>query len=138
MNRKALLLLSVVIIATFVIRYFLLGGAPVVKLANAPQLGGIISQSLNLSGSKVPPTIGKDYSLDNVKYFDDSNWVVVSIKPIKNNLNFAVVILQKQNNSYRKVLGPGSDFDSSYLLSFPAGVGQYLKNLGVVHGPTSQ
>lgn len=127
-------IILILLLASFVARQILTGGMRVISLSQAPYLSGLAAQSLGVgkNQSKVP-VAGKDFSLKNIHYFEATNWVVADITPLKNSFDPGTLIFTKQNGSYAVVLGPGSDFDSSYLISLPRDVGNYLKTKGVVH-----
>ncbi len=131
---KRLGFILVILLASFAARQILTGGMRVVSLGQAPPFSGLAAQSLGVGKdqSKVP-VAGKDFSLKNGRYFVGDKWVVADIAPLKNNFDPGTVIIQKQNGAYSVVLGPGSDFDSSYLISLPREVGDYLKAKGVIH-----
>jgi hypothetical protein len=136
MNKKAVafLLLALVVVATLIARFVLIGSAPSVRLSVAPPLTGAISQSLSSGGGLATlPQPGKDYDLQNTHYFDNNTWIVTTIQPITNKFNQSVVIMQQANGGYQVVLGPGSSFDNSYLLSLPTDVGQYLASKGILY-----
>ena len=132
--RKLLAFIVVVVIATGAVQSGLTGNAPLVSLGKAQPLDGTISQSLDTTGGNTTmPVAGKDYSLDHIKYFDNNEWVVASIKPLSNSISAGTVVLQKKNEIYQVVLGPGTAFNNSYLFSLPSDVGSYLNNKGVIY-----
>jgi hypothetical protein len=141
MTRKQLtplaLLIALLVIA-FTLQSLLLHGQPVVRLAAGPPLAGIVSQSLGISGANNSlPVVNKDYTLQNINYFNDRSWVVVSVVPINNNADKTIVVMHMTGGLYQVVLGPGSAFPDTYLQNLPADVSQYLMNRGVVYEPAN-
>lgn len=138
MNNKSrnvnFILVGLIIIA-LAARYILLGGAGAVRLGSAAPLTGSVSQALNLGGGKISlPQAGEDYNLKTIQYFDNNSWVVASVVPLKSQFDPGTIVMQKQNDVFRVVAGPGSSFPSGYLKSLPADVGQYLTKIGVIGG----
>jgi hypothetical protein len=137
MNRSYLVKTSVLIllvIGALVGKNILLGGAKPIKLKPAPALAGIVSQSLAASSKQTSlPQPGKDFRLENIRYFDNNTWVIAGLKPLRDQFNSGVVVLKNIDGQYEVVLGPGSAFDSSYLLSLPSDVGNYLKTQGAIY-----
>jgi hypothetical protein len=118
-----------------VARTIILGGEPVTSLAQAPALAGAVSVGLGQtddSGSLQQE--GQDYRLKSVRYFEDKEWAVASIKPLNNDADPAVLVLKKINGVYQTVLGPAGQFTNSYLYVMPSDVGQYLVKQGAFGG----
>jgi len=137
MNLRQLLISSgsliILVIAIFIVKAAVLHG-PVVELQSAPPLTGVIAQSLGTSGSnRSLPVAGKDFILQNTRYFDNQSWVVTLVAPIRSNADRATVILRNNHGLYQVVLGPGTAFPSSSLQSLPGDVSQYLLNKGLVY-----
>jgi hypothetical protein len=111
------------------------GNARPAHISAAPALTGQISQALATStnGQFTMPTYGKDYTLQNTKYFDGNSWVVTTIKPLSENMNRSLVVLQKQSGVYTVVLGPGSAFPRTTQLSMPGNLAAYLNSQGVFY-----
>lgn len=128
-------LLILIFIASYVIRLVVLGGVTKsAELEPAPRLSGVISQSLYNGSSVVTlPLAGKDYTLEDVRYFEANKWVVASVKPMFRQFDSGLVILQLINGSYEVVLGPGSAFEKSSLLVMPRSVSSYLTSKGFVY-----
>jgi hypothetical protein len=135
MNSKSkffVVVLAILVIATLIVRHL---GGQYVKLSSAPPLSGVVAQSLDLAGgTTIVPVAGKAFSLQNVSYFDNNDWVIATVSPSNGNTTItqALVVLQKKDGTFQVVLGPGTDFDSSYLTSLPADVGQSLEQQGVI------
>lgn len=133
--RLPLTLLTVLIVVTIIIRQTL-AGAPVITLSRAAPLSGIVAQSMARGGGKTTfPIAGTDFKLSNEHYFDNNTWLVTWIIPLKVNLNQDVVVMQKVDGIYKVVLGPGGDFNSSYLIVLPSDVGDYLNQQGLFYAP---
>jgi len=130
-----LLLLFVLIVTALLGHYLLLGRAPVVQLAPAASLAGVVSQSLSTGqGGTSLPAVNQDFTIKSVRYFDDKVWAVVFVQPTSHSsLNPSLLVLESQGGAYQAVLGPGSAFEESYLLSLPGAVGQYLKSRGAIY-----
>ncbi len=127
-----LILLGLVFAVGSIGRQLLLGGSRPVSLSSAPALSGLVAQSLTSSGDSQPPLAGKDFELKNERHFGN-DWVVLEIAPLQNKSNAGLVVLQKISGTYEVVLGPGTSFDSSYLLSVPSDVAAYLSAKGVTY-----
>jgi len=127
----AIVLLTAIVSAPSIIY----GSAKPAHISTAPALTGQISQALAASsnGQLTMPTYGKDYRLENTKYFDDNTWVVTTIKPLNNNMNRNVVVLEKQAGVFTVVLGPGSAFPRTTELSMPGNLGEYLDSQGLFY-----
>jgi hypothetical protein len=124
------------IVISTIFKNVILGGTPQTKLSTAPPLAGTISQSIITPQSNgILPVIGKNFNITSTHYFDNQQWVVVSVSTIPDN-NGAVLVLQKLNGSYQVVLGPGTLFSSSDVQSMPASVIDYLTNRGLVSNAT--
>ncbi len=128
-------LLFFVVVGGLVAQYLILGGAREVKLSSSAPLTGSVAQSLYSGNGRTKLlTPGKDFNLKNTHYFDNNTWVVTTVTPTKQQFNQAVVVLEKKDSAYQAVLGPGSAFSSSVLISLPTDVANYLSNLGVTYG----
>jgi hypothetical protein len=142
MKKTPIIILSIVtfvlIIAVSNAKSIIYGGTELKTLSSAPALTGQISQVLASSsnGTLDVPIYGKDYSLQNTKYFENKSWVVTTIKPLRNNMNQNVVVLKKQAGVYAVVLGPGSAFPETTSLSMPSSLSQYLKQQGMFYAAT--
>jgi len=137
MNRKYLTVLALIVLL-LIARAVVLGGASEISLKSAPQFSGLVAQSLSKDLQSPTLVPGRDFDLQNVKFLDNNAWVVARIHPLKANLDPGVVVFNRQNGGYQVALGPGSAFDSSYLLVMPPDVGKYLNSQGVVNGPIEQ
>jgi hypothetical protein len=129
--RSWVIVLGSVLVASLLVRQALTGGLRVVSLDSAPAFSGLVAQSLG--GQSEMPVPGRDFNLKDVKYFEDNSWIVADVAPINKKSDPGTVVIHKQNGALVVVLGPGSDFDSSFLVSLPADVGNYLKSKGVIH-----
>ncbi len=142
MKKTPIIILSTVtfilIVAVSNAKSIIYGGTELKTLSSAPALTGQISQVLASSSDNQldVPVYGQDYTLQNTKYFEGKNWVVTTIKPLRNNMNQNVVVLEKQSGVYAVVLGPGSAFPQTTSLSMPNSLGQYLKQQGMFYAAT--
>jgi hypothetical protein len=140
--KKSLVILVVIVLVLLIaiasVKSIIYGGTKSVSLSSAPALTGQISQALASSsdGKLAMPIYGTDYTLQNTKYFDNNNWVVTTIKPLSNDMNRSVVVLEKQAGVYAVVLGPGSSFPQTTSLSMPSGLSQYLSKQGMFYAAT--
>lgn len=133
MSRKPFIVLGVVVVATVIVHALLLGGAPYHRLAKTTALYGTISQSIGTNDKKSLAIGDKDFTLEDTQHFGD-DWLVTSIVPTpKSSLARAVVVMQKRNGTFQVVLGPGTAFDSSTLVSLPADLGNYLTQQGYIY-----
>jgi hypothetical protein len=124
-----------IFMASLAIRSVVFGGVTKsITLNPAPRLTGVVSQSL-YSGKNIVelPLAGKDYDLRDIQYFEANKWVVASVQPKYNQFDSGLVVLKLINGSYEVVLGPGSAFEKSSLVSMPKSVGSYLSNKGFVY-----
>ena len=128
-------MIILVVLLLLTARYLILGGASKeVRLDAAPALSGVVSQSLAASQHASDlPLAGRDFTLQNIRHFDSQQWVVAKVQPVGNTFDPSLVVLEKINGSYEVVLGPGSAFESSYLLSLPEDVAHYLELQGVFY-----
>jgi len=107
-------------------RWLILGGASVVSLNKNP-LSTPVEHTLNSSSPTGLWFIeSKDYTLANVRYFQDKQWVVVLVKPIGETIDSSHIVLKKDNEMYRSVLGPGTSFSQTEFDSLPNEVSKYL------------
>jgi len=138
MNRRQFIFggLLLFVVVVFVIKNIVLPGS-VVKLKQAPPLAGAVSQSLNTTSNGSLPQFGKDYSLQDVRYFDNRTWATASVVPLKIHTDTATAVMYMVNGSYQVVLGPGTAFPNSYLSGLPDDVRQYLINKGIIYEPTT-
>jgi hypothetical protein len=142
MKKTPIIILSIVtlilLVAVSNAKSIIYGGTQLKTLSSAPALSGQISQALasTSDGELTMPIYGTDYTLQDTKYFDNSNWVVTTIKPLSNDMNRSVVVLEKQSGVYAVVLGPGSAFPETTSLSMPSSLGHYLKQQGMFYAAT--
>lgn len=134
------IILVILLAGAFVAQRVLLGGISTTSLKKGPKLGGIVSQSLFTgNGSTTLPVDGTDYSITGSYSFYNGSWYVVRIKPGSNNeLDGGTVVLQKVQNYYKVVLGPGSAFPSTALQGLPSDVSLYLSDSGAVYEPSAE
>lgn len=134
MSRKPFIFIGLLIVITLLVNYITLGGIPFVALSKTQPLTGAASQAIgavNKNGKL--PVNGKDFILNDIRYFDD-NWVVATVSPTsKSQLAQATVIMQKVDGAYRVVLGPGTTFDNSITFSLPTDLGDYLTQRGLLY-----
>lgn len=121
-----ILVLIGVLLIGFLGRYFILQRAGVATLKN-DQIAATVEDSLKSSAvGSYTPIAGKDYTVKSVKYFDNKQWVVVSILPVGTSSDPAKLVLKQQNGEYRTVVGPSNFFPPDNLVSFPSDVVNYL------------
>jgi hypothetical protein len=102
-------------------------GASYVHLTAASPLSGVVSQSLGgMSGVSNLPVEGKDYSLS-LQYFDSKTWAVGLIKPLNNSLNASTIVLQKQQGTFKPIIGPASAAPVTQMQSLPTNVANYTE-----------
>lgn len=131
-----LLIGALLLTGGFVVKQFLLGSPIQVVLQSSDPFVGAISQSLaGTQGTSVLPKNGTDFMLENTARFDNGQWVVTSIKPLGNNAEKSVVVLNNSSGLYQVVIGPGTSFPVTQLSGLPADVAQYLKDLGLTYVP---
>lgn len=119
----------------FLVRWIITGGYPTVKLpSTSSTLAGPVSIGIGQAGSGALQEAGKDYKIESAKYFDNNEWVVVNILPLKNNADPAVMVLKKVNGFYQTVLGPAGQFSGSYFYVLPLDVYQYMVKQRVFNG----
>jgi hypothetical protein len=136
MNKKILilfLLTLLIFIISEISKGVILGGASAINLQPASPLSNAVSQNISsLNSSKTLPLNGEEYSLSNVHYFENKNWVVATVTLKDPSPDQATVVLQKLNNTYYDVLGPGTAFSVTNLQGLPSDVSQYLSTSGVL------
>ena len=133
MSKKLFVILGIVLAATIIAHAMLLGGAPYHQLAKAAPLDGVVSQALVTNGTSAPPVGGKDFTLQSVHTFGN-DWLVASIVPTPTSkLTKSTVVLEKREGVFQVVLGPGTAFDNSVLVSLPADLGNYLTQQGYIY-----
>jgi hypothetical protein len=127
----------------FVLRGVILGGTT--QVTPNPPITADVSESLGsrpaAGGGRndiaVPklPEVGTEFRIDKSKYFDNNQWVVVYVVPVKEDAaEPAWLVMKRQGNEYVTVLGPGTSFPKSVLSEqeIPADVTAYLKEVGVL------
>lgn len=130
-NKPVILILLIAIaIAAMIIAGKVIKGNTYVSLHSAPALSGQISQSLITPNGK-SVTI-PSFTLQNVRYFFNGNWVVVEINMSGSK---STVILEKANITYQVVLGPGTIFPTSAVYGMPSDVSSYLYSKDLVSLP---
>lgn len=137
MTRRQILLRLFALVATIVVslvfKSVILNGHRLVRLGSAPPLTGSLATSLITSGGKtVLPTEGKDYKITKSRYFYNNGWAVVSVAQASGE-NETTMVLHKIDGVYQVVIGPGTTFSKSYMLSLPADVGNYLNDQGYLY-----
>jgi hypothetical protein len=139
-SRRILFLLTlmvILVIATFAVKSIVLRGS-VVRLQPSTPLAGAVSQGLATFGSEHSlPQLGKDYTLQDIRYFDNKTWVIATVVPLRIHTDNALLVIRMVGGSYQVVLGPGTAFPNTYLRSLPADVSEYLINRGVIYEPTT-
>lgn len=108
----------------------------VISLAGAPELAGSVAQSMYSGGGQTSlPVAGKDFNLKNIKFFNDKQWAVVSVEPVNYNFDSGIVVLKKQADVYIVQVPPNSKLSSSYLVTLPKEVVNYLQANGLIYEP---
>ena len=128
-------ILAILLGAALFVKPILLGNAKVVTLQSAPPLSATISQAFTSSGYTTLPVMGKDYRLQNTRYFENGEWVVTVIRGISDKVSDGYVILKQVNGVYLVALGPGSILPSTSTDNLPTDVSQYLNHLGATYEP---
>jgi hypothetical protein len=127
-------ILATLLVVALLARYLVLGNTTLVRLKPDYSLAGQVSQSLGVNGSGSLWVSGRDYAIDE-RYFDNNDWVIVSINPTnKHTFQAALEVYQKINGSYRLELGPGEVFSSDQVANVAADVAAYLSFNGAVYG----
>jgi hypothetical protein len=136
MNTRQLSMRLALIVILFAVAFgtkqLILHGVDQTKLHSAPALAGLIAPSLLSNKSKNLPVNGKDFTILSSQYFENKQWVVVSVES-KQNKSTAFLVIEKINDVYTVVLGPGTFFPNDVTQSMPADVASYLVNKGLVH-----
>lgn len=141
--RKNILIITIpllILIISLIVRSAILGGGKSVTLADAPANSGIVAMNIVATGGNINiPQAGSDFNLTNINYFDNDNWIVAKITPTKSSsITTGIVILQKQDGIYKVMVGPGTAFDNSLLVTLPTDVGKYLSDNGYIYEFTYQ
>ena len=127
--------LLALVAVTLLIRVIVTGGYPTIKLSStSSSLAGPVSVGIGQASSGPLPEIGKDYKIKSAEYFDNKEWVVVNILPIKSQGDPAFMVLKKIDGVYQTVLGPAGQFNGSYFYMMPLDVDQYLTEKGAYNG----
>lgn len=140
LHKKPLYTLGILIIlllSTPLLTNLITGRATTVSLSSAPKLTGQVAQALATTNGTVP-VAGKDFTLQNINYFDNNSWVVATVKPASNQFDPGTVVLQNKQGIYQVALGPGSAFPRASVQALPPDVANYLQKQGVVYGPVIQ
>jgi len=114
------------LVVTVLARFIITGGYPTIKLSSASALAGPVSIGIGQGSSDTLPVEGKDYRIKSAEFFDDKEWAVVRILPLKNKADPAILVLKKIDGVYQAVLGPSGQFSSGYFYVMPFDVSQYL------------
>jgi hypothetical protein len=131
---KTFIILFIILIIALIARNIVVERKPIVTLGNAPALSGVIAQNIDTTGgNSILPIAGKDFGLKNIHYFDNNNWAVANITQTNNKVSPGLVVLQKKDQLYQVVIGPGTAFDNSILVTLPKDVGQYMSQHGVLY-----
>ena len=138
MRRRVIILVCELILVSVGVhfaRYVILHRLPVTDLPIS-QVSTAASQSLTVA-SGANPIVGKNYTINSVNYFDNGSWAIVNVQPINNYASPATIIMRKQADSYRTVLGPGSNFSSNSVQNLPTPVLYYLNSHSLVSDSTT-
>lgn len=127
--------LIILIIAVEVVHSLILGGSKVVSLGSSESIAGVVAQSLEPTGGNIAiPQDAKDFNLTNVNYFYNNTWAVANISPTKgSSISSGLVVLHNSTGIYQVVIGPGTAFDNSILITLPSEVGKYLNQRGYIY-----
>jgi hypothetical protein len=128
--------LATLALALVLVNPVLLHGSSRVSLRAADPLTGQVAQALGTAttGGKLQVP-GSDFVLRNTKYFEDQTWVVTTIASVGGKSNNGVAILERRNGIFQVVLGPGTEFSTSYTQSLPSSVSTYLSEQGLLYEP---
>lgn len=129
MNRRAIYLVGLSILllmSAFLGRYLILGGISIVRLKVDP-ISSAVALNIKNPTTGYAPVEGLDYTLGQIKYFDNNSWVVVSIDPVGASLDPGELVFKTTGNTYQKVLGPSNFFQSKDLDGIPPDVAGYLE-----------
>ena len=132
-NRHSLAIIVVILLIIIVIGYIsrsLIMRASFVKLSPTQPLIGQVSQTLiNASGSnKILDPSG--YALEDIHYFYGRAWAVAKFISPKGDGDNSTVVMQKVDQFYQVVLGPGTAFPTSSEAGLPIDVSKYLNSKG--------
>lgn len=122
-------LVIVLLIVCLVIKHSVL--ADYKKLPSASALSNSVASSLTSSGSNSLPTPNKDFLITDTKYFNNNQWVVVTVKENNTHSDTAYEVLEKINGVYTVVLGPGTSFSQDVQEEMPTSVSDYLSLQGL-------
>jgi hypothetical protein len=129
-----LIILIVIMLAAVITHNVILKNSSYIKLGSTQSISGIVAQTLSTTKSSSLPVAGQDFNLTKIHYFDNNSWVVAFITPTKgSNIAGAMVVLEEKQGIYQVVLGPGTSFDNSVLISLPADVGKYINQQGYIY-----
>lgn len=113
---------------------FVLGGHTTTQTipSASTQVSQAVTNATNQPGNADPPLqVGKEYTVGDIQYFDNKQWLVAHINPVNHYTDPAIVIMKKQDNAYQTVVGPGTDFPMDTLTGVPADVVAYIQSLGL-------
>lgn len=131
-------LIVLVFIGSFIVHTLILGGHSTVKLEHAGTISGLVAQDTSsINSQNKLQTPGKDFSLNNIKFFDNDNWAVANYIISETKESSSTIVLKKIQGTLQIILGPGTAFSSDSLQSMPPDVAEYLKNNGAVYGTTN-
>jgi hypothetical protein len=88
-----------------------------------------VSQSLtNPLSPDTVPLEGKDFKIEDKKFFENNTWLVATVVPTeKNAADPATIVMKLENGAYIMVLGPGTAFPLDDVALLPPDVIQYLR-----------
>ncbi len=137
-NRKLVWSGSIFMVALIVattIHYVALGGVSPTNLPPTTALAGTVAQSLVSSQDpSYVPVYDVDFRLNDTVYFENKDWVVATIVPLKGQTDLTTVVLKKIDGQYEIVLGPGTVFPVLAARSLPLSVSRHLAEKMMFHG----
>jgi len=131
----AICVLALLCVVAISAHNIILGGARSVTLASAPPYAGVISQALGENSQHQLPVDNVDYTVT-TQNFDNADWVVGEIIPLKQNFDQSVVVLERSNGIYRVVVNPTNALPAGALIGIPNDVANYLRSHVAIYQPT--
>lgn len=127
-----ILFVLILFLVSVTARHIILGGTYLSKLNTAPPLAASIAPTIVTHGSTNLPESGIDFKILSSQYFDNKQWVVVSIASGPDT-DTAFLVMERLSGVYTVVLGPGTFFSSDVTQSMPSDVAAYLTSKGLIH-----
>jgi hypothetical protein len=111
-------------------RQLILGDTPAQETATSSDSPAAETINIALNDTRSPDHLlveGKDYQLEDQRFFENESWMVAAIVPIPpTEANDATIVLKRANTTYEVILGPGTDFSQDDLQQLPSEVAQYI------------